>query len=63
MPLSYAASHLQCRHIIVLGHADCGAVTAALKGEGKGYIKEITADILEAVKLNGYKLLLRKKFC
>ena len=30
--IEYAAGHLHCQHIIVLGHTGCGAVTAALKG-------------------------------
>ena len=27
--IEYAAGHLHCQHIIVLGHTGCGAVTAA----------------------------------
>ncbi len=47
--IEYAAGHLDCSQIIVLGHTDCGAVTAALSGGGNGFIKYITDDILEAV--------------
>ena len=47
--IEYAAGHLRCEHIIVLGHIGCGAVTAALNGGGDGFIKYITDDILEAV--------------
>jgi carbonic anhydrase len=47
--IEYAAGHLDCRQIIVLGHTGCGAVTAALNGGGDGCIKYITDDILEAV--------------
>ena len=47
--IEYAAGHLDCRQIIVLGHTGCGAVTAALSGGGDGFIKYITDDILEAV--------------
>ena len=47
--IEYAAGHLQCKHIIVLGHTGCGAVHAALNGGGDGFIRYITDDILEAV--------------
>ena len=47
--IEYAAGHLHCQHIIVLGHTGCGAVKAALTGGGDGFIKYITDDILEAV--------------
>ena len=47
--IEYAAGHLHCQHIIVLGHTGCGAVTAALEGGGDGFIKYITDDILEAI--------------
>ena len=47
--VEYAAAHLGCQQIIVLGHTCCGAVTAALSGGGDGFIKYITDDILEAV--------------
>ena len=46
--IEYAAAHLHCEHIIVLGHTGCGAVTAALSGGGDGFIRYITEDILEA---------------
>lgn len=47
--VEYAAGHLDCDEIILLGHTGCGAVGAALHGGGEGYIKYITDDILEAV--------------
>ena len=47
--IEYAAGHLDCNHIIVLGHTGCGAVKAALSGGGDGFIQYITDDILEAV--------------
>ena len=47
--IEYAADHLHCGHIIVLGHTGCGAVHAALTGGGNGFIRYITDDILEAV--------------
>ena len=47
--IEYAAGHLHCNHIIVLGHTGCGAVTAALSGESDGFIRYIVEDILEAI--------------
>ena len=47
--VEYAAGHLDCGEIILLGHTGCGAVGAALHGGGEGYIKYITDDILEAI--------------
>ena len=47
--IEYAAGHLDCHQIIVLGHTGCGAVSATLRGGGDGFIKYITDDILEAV--------------
>ena len=47
--IEYAAAHLHCPYILVLGHTGCGAVTAALSGGGEGFIQYITDDILEAV--------------
>ncbi len=47
--IEYAAGHLGCRKVIVLGHTGCGAVSAALSGGGDGFIKYITDDILEAI--------------
>lgn len=47
--IEYAADHLDCKNIIVLGHTGCGAVKAALTGGGNGFIKYITDDIKEAI--------------
>ena len=47
--IEYAADHLDCKDIIVLGHTGCGAVHAALTGGGDGFIKYITDDIQEAI--------------
>ena len=47
--IEYAAGHLHCGHIIVLGHTGCGAVATELSGGGDGFIKYITDDILAAV--------------
>ena len=47
--IEYAAAHLDCRMIIVLGHTGCGAVHAALTGEVDGFTQYITDEILLAV--------------
>ena len=47
--IEYAAAHLGCKLILVLGHTGCGAVSAALKGGGDGYIQFITDEILAAI--------------
>ena len=47
--IEYAAAHLHCPLILVLGHTGCGAVSAALSGKGEGYIQYITDEILRAV--------------
>ena len=47
--IEYAAGHLHCGHILVLGHTGCGAVHAALTGGGDGFISFITDEIREAV--------------
>lgn len=46
--IEYAAAHLDCKLILLLGHTGCGAVTAALSGHTDGFISYITDDILEA---------------
>ncbi len=46
--IEYAAAHLECRMVLVLGHTGCGAVEAAITGHGDGFIKYIVDDILEA---------------
>lgn len=47
--IEYAAGHLHCGHIVILGHTGCGAVHAALFGGGEGFISYITDDIREAI--------------
>ncbi len=47
--IEYAAAHLECGVIVLLGHTGCGAVSAALSGGGDGFIRYITDDILEAI--------------
>ena len=47
--IEYAAAHLGCKLILVLGHTRCGAVSAALGGGGDGFIRYITDEILSAI--------------
>ena len=47
--IEYAASHLGCKLIIMLGHTGCGAVAAALEGHSEGFVASITDDIRKAI--------------
>ena len=47
--IEYAAEHLGCKLVLVLGHTHCGAVNAALAGDSEGYIKYIVEEIQEAI--------------
>ena len=49
--IEYAAGHLGCRLVVVLGHTHCGAVDAAIHHEPTGYIGEET-DPYKASCLN-----------
>ncbi len=46
--IEYAAGHLGCPLVLVLGHDHCGAVGAALHREADGDILSIIDEILEA---------------
>lgn len=47
--IEYAASHLGCKLIVVLGHTHCGAIDAAINHDPEGYIKFITDEIRLAI--------------
>ena len=47
--LEYAAEHLGCRLVLILGHTGCGAIAAALKGHAGGFVSYITDDIRKAI--------------
>lgn len=47
--IEYAADHLGTNLIVVLGHTQCGAVTAAIKHDPNGFIKFITDEIKKAI--------------
>ena len=47
--IEYAAEHLNCKLVVVLGHTRCGAVDAAINHEPTGYIRYITDTIKDAI--------------
>lgn len=47
--VEYAAEHLGCKLVVVLGHTHCGAVDAALHHNPNGYVKSITDEIQKAI--------------
>lgn len=47
--IEYAADHLGCRLVVVLGHNHCGAVDAAMNHDPDGHIKFITDEISLAI--------------
>jgi carbonic anhydrase len=51
--IEYAASHLGTPLLLVLGHTDCSAVTAAIAGGGEeGHIGSILCELCEAVEIS-----------
>lgn len=47
--IAYAAEHLKCPLVLILGHTGCGAVAAALSGHAEGLVSFITEDIRKAI--------------
>jgi carbonic anhydrase len=47
--IEYAAEHLGCSLVLMLGHTGCGAVAAALSGHAAGFVSAITDDICAAI--------------
>ena len=47
--IEYAAGHLGCKLVVVLGHDHCGAVDAAIHHDPDGYVKFITDEIRLAI--------------
>ncbi|MBQ9886518.1 MAG: carbonic anhydrase [Lachnospiraceae bacterium] len=47
--IEYAAEHLGCNLVVVMGHNHCGAVDAAINHNPDGYIKFITDEIVKAI--------------
>jgi carbonic anhydrase len=53
--IEYAAEHLHCRNLLVLGHTNCGAVCAACSGKGEGNIEKLLCQVMPAVEKSGKK--------
>ena len=47
--IEYAADHLGCKLVVVLGHNHCGAVNAAIHHDPDGHIKYITDEVRSAI--------------
>jgi len=47
--IEYAAGHLGCKLVMVLGHNHCGAVDAAMHHKPEGFVKSITDEICKAI--------------
>lgn len=47
--IEYAADHLGCKLVLVLGHTHCGAVDAAINHDPDGFIQFITDEIKHAI--------------
>ncbi len=58
--IEYAAGHLGTKLIVVLGHTNCGAVSAAIDHNPDGFIRYITDEIKRAIgkERNDYKAAL-----
>ena len=49
--IEYAATHLNTSLLLVLGHTNCGAVSAAVSGdEGEGHMKAVICELCEAAE-------------
>lgn len=56
--IEYAADHLGCKLVVILGHTNCGAVGAAMgAGDPEGFVKFITDEIKAAIgdEKDGFK--------
>lgn len=47
--VEYAADHLGCNLVVVLGHTHCGAVGATISSKPAGFVKYITDEIRAAI--------------
>ena len=54
--IEYAAEHLGCSLVLMLGHTGCGAVAAALSGHAAGFVSAIT----DAIKVGIYRPSVRE---
>lgn len=47
--VEYGVEHLGAPLIVVMGHSNCGAVSAAVSGEAEGFIQDIIDEITPSV--------------
>ena len=47
--IEYAVDHLKTKTVVVLGHTNCGAIGATIKGETHGAVGKITKRISKAI--------------
>lgn len=47
--VEYAAEHLGCNLVVILGHTHCGAVGAAITSDPEGFVKFLTDEIKAAI--------------
>ena len=48
--VEYGVEHLGAPVIVVMGHSNCGAVSAAVSGEAEGFIQNILDEIIPSVE-------------
>lgn len=48
--IEYAVEHLNCKLVVVMGHKDCGAVTAFIKSEGRYEKSDHIKKIIEYIE-------------
>ncbi len=62
--VEYAAEHLHVKQAVILGHTQCGAVGAALEGDGEGFVRTITDEIKKAIgDETDYDAAVRRNVC
>ena len=47
--IEYAAGHLGCRLVLILGHTGCGAIHATISRATGGFVQTITEEIRRAI--------------
>ena len=48
--IEYGVKHLGAKIILVMGHSQCGAVSAAIAGQAEGYINTILEEIKPGIR-------------
>ena len=47
--IEYAAEHLGCRFVLMLGHSGCGAIAASIEGHAEGFVSFLTDEIRSVI--------------